>query len=143
MLKQSPNKNIVFDKKEVLNFEGDSGAYLLYSYARACSVLRKAGSNKPKTVDVYDSDELEPQEFALVKKLSQFPEVFFNSYKTLNPSLIANYSYQLSQIFSEFYHSCPILNSKQNAFRISLTEAFKQVLGNCLNLLGIEILEKM
>ncbi len=139
MLKQGPNKNIIFKKENALNFQGDTGPYLLYSYARASSILKKS-KLKNKQFQIFN---LKPKEFELIKKLSQFPEVVLNSYKNLNPSVIANYSYQLAQIFNEFYHACPVINSQQESFRLALMEAFRQILKNSLSLLGIDVLEKM
>ena len=140
MLKQDSRKVIVFDKKESLNFEGDTGSYLLYSYARACSIIRKA---KRKTKKDFSHSEISVQEFELLKKLSQFPDVVLDSYKTLNSSMIANYSYELAQKFNEFYHSCKVIGDKNENFRLSLVEALKYVLKNSLNLLGIETVERM
>lgn len=139
MLKQGPNKNIIFKKEDALNFQGDTGPYLLYSYARASSILKKSRL-KNKQFQIFN---LEPKEFELIKKLSQFPEVVLNSHRNLNPSVIANYSYQLAQIFNEFYHTCPVINSQQESFRLVLIEAFRQILKNSLSLLGIDVLEKM
>lgn len=139
MLKQNPNKNIIFIKQEALNFEGDTGPYLLYSYARANSILKKAGKYKSN----FFIEELEPLEIELTKKLSQFSEVVENAHKHYNPSIIANYSYTLAKIFNEFYHACPVINSKQKEFRLTLVQSFKIILGNSLNLLGIETLEEM
>ncbi|MAH03428.1 arginine--tRNA ligase [Candidatus Pacearchaeota archaeon] len=139
MLKQSSGKNIIFQKEDVLNFEGNTGAYLLYSYARASSILRKVKNKKDKSKTL----KLELKEIELIKKLSEFQDVVLNSYKNLNPSLIANYSYQLAQIFNEFYHSCQVIGSSQKTFRIKLVRSFKQVLKNSLYLLGIEIIEEM
>lgn len=137
-LKNNRVKNIVYDIKKFTSFEGDTGPYLLYSYARASSILRKT-TNKDK-FRVY---ALSPQEVALVKKLSIFPEVVSKAYRNLNPSIIANYSYQLAQLFNEFYHHCPVIGSKEEAFRLALVEAFRQVLKNSLGLLGIKVLEEM
>ena len=138
MLKQGANKDIVFKKQDALNFEGDTGPYLLYSYARANSILKKVKSNKKLSIK-----NLEQSEIKLTIKLSQFPDIALNAYHSFNPALIANYSYQLAQIFNEFYHACPVLNSEQESFRLALVKSFKQVLGNSLNLLGIETLDKM
>ena len=137
-LKNNRVKNIVYDIKKFISFEGDTGPYLLYSYARASSILRKT-TNKDK-FKVYD---LSPKEVALAKKLSVFPEVVSKAYRNLNPSIIANYSYQLSQLFNEFYQHCPVIGSKEEAFRLALVEAFRQVLKNSLGLLGIKTLEEM
>ena len=137
-LKNNRKNNIVFDINKFISFEGDTGPYLLYSYARASSILRKT-----KNQDKFKVYDLEPKELALVKKLLQFQEVVLSAYNNLNPSVIANYSYQLSQKFNEFYHACPVIGSKQEAFRLALVEAFRQILKNSLNLLGIETLEEM
>ncbi len=137
-LKNNRLNDIVFDIKKFISFEGDTGPYLQYSYARATSILKKT-QNKDK-FKVYD---LEPKEIELVKKISQFPDVVLNSYKNLSPSFIANYAYQLAKIFNEFYHACPVIGSKQESFRLALIEAFRQILKNSLRLLGIDILEEM
>ena len=139
ILKNNPNKAILFDLNEALNFEGDTGPYMLYSYARASSILRKAKKAKKQS----KLRQLEPKEIELISKLSQFQEIILNSYKNLNPSLIANYSYQLAKIFNEFYHACPVIGSPNESFRLSLVEAFRIVLKNSLSLLGIETLERM
>lgn len=139
LLKRDVKKNMIFNPKESINFEGDTGPYLLYSYARAKSILKKA---KPKKQEMYFG-ELEPKEIELIKKISQFKDIVANAYKNLNPSLIANYSYQLAQIFNEFYHDCPVIGSDKEKFRIMLVEIFADVLKSSLNLLGIETLEEM
>jgi arginyl-tRNA synthetase len=140
MLKQSPNKNIIFTKKDALNFEGDTGPYIQYSYARASSILRKVRRKEKNRLSI---KALEQKELELIKKISQFPEIVLNAYKNLNPSLIANYSYQLAQIFNEFYHACPVIGSEQELFRLEIIKAFRIVLKNSLYLLGIDAIEKM
>ena len=143
MLKQNSGKNIIFRKEDALNFEGDTGAYLLYSYARASSIIRKASVAKKIEKENFDVDEINSEEISLIKKLSQFPEVIENSYKNLNPSLIANYSHSLAQKFNEFYHSCPVLKSEKENFRLMLVKSFICVMENALNLLGIPPIKKM
>jgi len=138
MLKQHSNNVIVFNKEEALNFEGNTGPYLLYSYARAKSILKKA-KIKPKTQKV----QLSETEKQLITKLSNFPEVVSHSYTQLSPSLIANYAFELSQLFNEFYHSSQVIGSEQEGFRLSLVSCFSQVLKNSLHLLGISTIEKM
>lgn len=138
LLKVDARRNMLFNPKKSVNFEGNTGPYILYSYARASSIMKKAPEQKK--FKVYD---LEPKETELVKKLSQFPEIVFNAYKNLNPSIIANYSYQLAQIFNEFYHACKVIGSEQEAFRLALVQSFRQVLKNSLKLLGIDTLEEM
>ncbi|VVB83914.1 Arginine--tRNA ligase [uncultured archaeon] len=140
MLKQSSNRVIIFSKEDALNFEGDSGAYILYSYARASSIIKKAGKNFKKNLE---KGKLESAEFELIKKLLQFKDIVLNSFSNRNPAAIANYSYQLSQLFNEFYHACPVINSDREDFRLSLINSFRQVLKNSLYLLGIEAIEEM
>jgi|SRR3989344_6715127 len=139
LLKIDIKKDMVFNPKESINFEGDTGSYILYSYARASSILRKLKNKKSNS----PLESLEEKEIALIKKLSDFENITLNAYKNTNPSLIANYSYQLAQIFNEFYHSCPVLNSDKESFRIELVKAFRQVLKNSLYLIGIDTLEEM
>jgi arginyl-tRNA synthetase len=140
ILKNNSNKSILFDLDESLSFEGDTGPYLLYSYARASSILKKS---KIKSKGKFQISKIENKELELCKKLSEFPEVIENSFSNLNPSHIANYSYSLAQIFNEFYHECPVINSENEKFRISLVESFRIVLKNSLNLLGISVLTEM
>lgn len=138
-LKNNRTNNIVFDIKRFVSFEGDTGPYLLYSYARANSILSKVKSKSKEII----AKSFEEKEIELIKKLSDFKKVVQDSYKNLNPSLIANYSYQLSQKFNEFYHACPVIGDEKESFRIALVSCFRQVLKNSLYLLGIETLEKM
>ncbi len=140
LLKTDIKKNMIFNPKESINFEGDTGVYLQYSYARASSILRKA---KIKPKKKFKITELKPKEIELVKKLSEFPEIVLKSYSDFNPSHIANYSYQLAKIFNEFYHKCPVINSKQEDFRIALVQSFRFVLKNSMKLLGIDVINEM
>ena len=138
MLKQDSKKNIIFDRNQAISFEGDTGPYLLYSYARASSIGRKVKSKKAvKIVDLKDV------EIRLLKKIDSFPDVVAKAYENLAPNLIANYCFELSKLFNEFYHSCPVLGSIEEGFRLKLVEAFRVTLGKGMNLLGIEVLEEM
>ena len=139
-LKNNKVNDIVFNIDKFLDFEGDTGPYLLYSYARASSILRKSKPNKNSKIKI---NSLEEKEIELIKKISEFPEIVLNAYKNLNPSVIANYSYQLAQIFSEFYHTCPVIGDEKENFRLELVKSFRQVLKNSLGLLGIETMEEM
>lgn len=138
LLKVDVRKDMVFNPGESINFEGDTGPYILYSYARASSILKKSGKRKKLAIK-----ELEKTEFDLVKKLLQFKDAVASVYNNLNPSAIATYSYQLSQLFNEFYHNCPVIGSDNENFRLELVNAFRQVLKNSLFLLGIETTERM
>lgn len=137
-LKNNKSNDIVFDLKKFVSFEGNTGPYILYSYARASSIIRKT-----KTKEKFKINNLEDKELLLVKKLLQFQEVVEDSFNKLSPALIANYVYQLSRMFNEFYHECPVIGSEEESFRIALVEAFRQITRNSMNLLGIQILEEM
>jgi len=139
LLKIDLTKNIVFNPKESLEFEGNTGPYLLYSYARASSILRKVKNAKTK-VEMFD---LSKEETALLTKLQNFPDVTKQAYVQLAPNLIANYAFELAQIFNEFYHANSVIGSREEAFRLKLIEAFRNVLKSALNLLGIQELEEM
>jgi len=140
VLKSAPAGDVNFSWEQALNFEGDSGPYIQYSYARASSIIKKVGKFNKSKIKIGD---LNKNEAMLVKKIYEFPEVVLNSQKSLNPSLIANYSFELSKIFNEFYHSCPVIGDKSEAFRLLLVDSFRTTLKNSLYLLGIEVMEEM
>ena len=141
LLKVDIKKDMLFNPEESIKFDGDTGPYIQYSYARANSILKKS-KIKNKTGN-FKIEILSPAEIELIKKLSQFKEIVLKSCETLNPSLIAHYSYQLAQIFNEFYHSCPVIGSKEEKFRLKLVKFFMQVLKNSIYLLGIDLIEEM
>lgn len=137
-LKNSRENNIVFDVDRFLASEGDTGPYLLYSYARASSIIRKVKSKAKVEIG-----ELEDSEIRLLKKIDGLGNVVRKAYENLAPNSIANYCFELAQIFNEFYHSCPVLGSEAEGFRLKLVDAFRVVLGKGLGLLGIEVVEEM
>ena len=139
MLSQDTKKVIIFDQEKALSFEGDTGPYLLYSYARANSILRKIKNKKFKL----KINDINDPEYLLVNKISKYNEVLKKSSEQFNPSLIANYSFELAKLFNEFYHSSQVLGSGREEFLINLVLAFKETMKKSLNLLGIETLEKM
>lgn len=140
LLKTNVFRDMIFDPKESLSFDGDTGPYLLYSYARANSILAKVLKSEG---DFHETVNLEDSEFALIQKIASFPELLRFAGENRNPSLVANYAFELSQIFNEFYHNCQVANSVNTNIRLKLVESFKIVLGKSLNILGIESLEKM
>ncbi len=139
MLKQDMNKVIIFDKNEAVRFEGDSGPYLLYTYARAKSILNKVSKIK-KTISIKEISESEKK---LVKELDGFTECVLKSNDSLSVSGLAHYTYNLCQTFNEFYHSSQVIGSDEEAFRIELVRAFCQVMKNVMHLLAIPLLEEM
>jgi arginyl-tRNA synthetase len=140
LLKVDIKKNMIFNPKEAISFEGDTGPYLLYSYARANSILVKSNKKPGNKIDIY---ELKEQEINLLKRLNDFSNVVGNAYESLSPSAISSYVLELTHSFNEFYQNCQVLKSEEEDFRLRLVESFKNVLGNCLDLLGIEKLDKM
>ena len=143
MLRNDNDKNIIFSWDKSLNFEGDSGPYLQYSYARASSIIKKAKKQRKKELKFDIPEELEQEEIELVKQIEKFPSIIESAEKNLSPSIIAHYSFELSQAFNTFYHNCPVLKNKEEAFRLKLVEAFRITLKNSLYLLGIEVMEEM
>jgi len=142
MLRNDNDKNITFDTEASLNFEGETGPYLQYSYARANSILKKA-KDKTETKKVKIPEKLEETEIALIKKINDFPETIENAAKHFSPSIIANYSFKLAQAFSDFYSNCKVIDSKEEAFRLKLVNAFRITIRNALDLLGIEVMNEM
>ncbi|MDR2592798.1 MAG: arginine--tRNA ligase [Chitinispirillales bacterium] len=156
LLKIDIAKNMVFDPKKAISFEGDTGPYLLYSYARASSILRKAGwrgnvgnngddNNKCRIDRSQLPESFEASEIRLLKKIAFFPEAVGFAYNRLAPSVIANYAFDLAQLFNEFYHSSQVIGSggAVEAFRVNLVSSFRSVIRVCLGLLGIEAIEEM
>lgn len=134
-------KDIVFSYDKVLNFDGETGPYCQYTYARANSVLKKAGTFDGYTVP----DNLSDDEYNLVSELAKFPETILLSAERYEPSIITRYAVDLSEAFNKFYFDCKILGEKEEIknFRLALTFATKTVLSSALSLLGIKTPEKM
>lgn len=137
-------KDISFSWDEILNFDGETGPYVQYTHARACSVLSKAD------IDTYDSFDpsliKSKEEFNLVKTLSLFPERIMEAMEELEPSIITRYLVDLAQDFNRFYHNHSILNAEDTDIkkgRIALTFATKNTLANGLKLIGLKAPERV
>ncbi|HEC65843.1 MAG TPA: arginine--tRNA ligase, partial [bacterium] len=145
-LKMSPYKYLAFDLNASLSFEGDSGPYVQYTYARAKSILRQAHSSSltaqsQRLREVLNTEE----EMSVIRLLRRFPEVVQEAGEDYSPHLIANYLFDLAQRFNSFYKKHPVLKAdkKDKEARLSLVAATAQVIKNGLYLLGIKTLEKM
>lgn len=141
MLKQDLDKKIVFDPKEAMAFDGFTGPYLLYSYARMRSILKKAGKTKPgKRLAT-----MLPVEHKLLVSLAKYPEVVFAAGQTLRVSTVPQYLFDLCKTFAEFYEQAPVLSAEPEvaASRLALVAAAAQVLENGLEMLGIEPVPEM
>jgi len=139
-MKNYRGNDVVFDVKRFLSFDGDTGPYLLYSYARAKSILRKSRYNEKKKFVIGEINENEKR---LISLIGNFPEIVEKAYNDLAPNLIANYAYELSRAFSDFYHNVKVIGSEEEQFRLRLVWAFSQTMKNALELLGIEVIEEM
>ncbi len=135
-LRVGTDQEIAFDLKESVAFDGDSGPYLLYSYARCKSVLKKAGSNGSIVADTV----LNAEERALARFLSFFPDLVADATASLSPNTVCTYLYRLASLFNVFYQKHPIVETPH---RLALTAACAQVLHNGLSLLGIATVERM
>ncbi|MFZ2201904.1 MAG: arginine--tRNA ligase [Microgenomates group bacterium] len=139
MLKQGPGKDIIFDFEGSLSFEGDSGPYLQYVFARTNSVLAKAGG-----IDrVVDEAEVNEEEMRLLRWIYRFGEVVELAAKQLAPNLLCSYLIELAQRFNTFYNKHQILGVETEKFRLGLTAVVGQVMKNGLSLLGIEAVYQM
>lgn len=141
-LKISNDKNVLFDWKSALSFDGDSCPYIQYTHARASSILKKS---EIKLSNIDYSLLKEKEEIELIKKMGEFEKVCFDAYEKLKPNLIANYVYELAKLFNEFYHKYPVLKTDEDLMkaRLGLVMAVRQVIKNSLGLLGIESPERM
>ncbi len=143
ILKVSPEKNVIFNMGQALNFEGETAPYIQYAYARISSIIRKNKNKVPSKADFSLLDKKEEAE--LIKKLSDFPNIAEKASNELRPSIIANYAYELAKQFNEYYHAHNILKEEEkikNA-RLILIICARQVLKNSMGLMGIGVLEKM
>jgi len=139
-LANSRVKDINFTWEEALNFQGNSGPYVQYTYARACSVLEKAGGYT-KNISITNNLERE-----IIKLLSQFPEKVLVAEREYEPSVICRYLLDICAAFNRFYHDCPILKAESETIknsRLALCEAVKYTVGNGLWLIGLEKTSKV
>lgn len=142
MLKQDKDKRIVFDIDEALSFEGFTGPYLLYTFARIQSLLKKATVKSVAAADRL----VDPREHVLLHALSQYPNQVFALSETFEFSQMAQYLFDLAKKYSEFYNMVSILGAEDEvlvAQRLGLSEAVARVLQNGLTLMGIEVVEAM
>ena len=142
ILKVDPKKNMTFDPAESVDFNGNTGPFIQYTYARIRSVLRKGEDTRKSVGDL----ELNEKEVSLIRMMHEFPEIINEASNTLNPSLIANFLYELAKEFNQFYHDYSILSADHQEL-VSLRLLLVQVIGNIIitgmDLLGIEVPERM
>ncbi len=145
LLKVDPRKNITFNPKESIDFNGNTGPFIQYTYARIRSVLRKAadeGLTEVSYAEVVPGEK----EIELIQALSDFPTVVRNAGINYSPALIANYVYDLVKVYNQFYHDCSILKEDDPAkrsLRLELSRQTARVIQTGMQLLGIKVPERM
>lgn len=136
-------KNVDFKWEEVLSFEGATGPYVQYTYARAKSILRKSGYAEVSKVNY--THLTDDASYALVKALAGYEEAVLGAAERYEPSVVARYIISVASAFNKFYHECPILNAteEEKQARLALVDAVQKVLQDACNLLGMECPEEM
>ena len=143
ILKVDPKKRILFNPEESVDFAGNTGPFIQYTYARIQSILRKADFDLTVTSNIL---ELHEKEKELVKQLELFPEVIQNAAQNHSPALIANFTYELVREYNSFYQAVSILGEtdlKKKTFRVQLSKKVADVIADSFSLLGINVPERM
>lgn len=146
ILKVDPRKSMLFNPEESIDFNGNTGPFIQYTYARIQSVLRKAADRGIKVPSRSPLIDANPKEVELLKIINRFPYVVKESGDNHSPAIIANYIYELVKGFNQFYHDYSILNEtdeQKRAFRIVLSKTVGKTIKNGFSLLGIEVPERM
>ena len=146
MLKVDARKNMLFNPKESIDFNGNTGPFIQYTYARTRSIERKAAEAGIAVEGAASPATISEKECSLIRMLNEFPSVVRQAGTDYSPSGIANYAYELAKEYNQFYHDFSILreeNAKAKAFRILLTRNVGKVIKTAMNLLGIEVPERM
>ena len=146
ILKVDPRKNMTFNPKESIDFNGNTGSFIQYTHARICSVLRKAAEQGISLAELNKDIELKEKEVSLIQALAAFPAVVAQAGKEYSPSLIANYTYDLVKEYNQFYHDFSILkdeNADLKNMRLVLSANVAKVIKSAMSLLGIKVPSKM
>jgi arginyl-tRNA synthetase len=149
LLKVEPKKEIMFDPKETIDFQGHTGPFIQYSYARIQSVLRKFKAQFKELEPDIEAEKYEdplPQERELIMENAKLPKAIEDAADQYAPSIIVNYSYQLAKLYNQFYAEVPILNADETVetgFRLQLSKLTAQTISQAMELLGIDLPERM
>jgi arginyl-tRNA synthetase len=144
LLKVDPRKRLLFDPNESVDFDGHTGPFIQYTHARIRSVLRKAGDINASEAKLYLSPVKEERDVVVL--LIQFPDMIRQSAEAYSPAIIANYVYELAKTYNKFYHEISILSAENESakqFRLQLSDAAGKVIHKGMELLGIEVPERM
>ncbi|SIS84735.1 arginyl-tRNA synthetase [Zobellia uliginosa] len=146
ILKVDPKKRILFDPEESVDFQGNTGPFIQYTYARIQSILRKADFDTNADVAMGDIDGLHNKEKELIKQLQLYPETVQLAAENYSPALIANYTYDLVKEFNSFYQQVSILgesDAQKKLLRVQLSKKVSEVIASAFGLLGIDVPERM
>ena len=148
IIKVDPKKTMLFDPKESIDFNGNTGPFIQYTHARICSILRKAAEQgiRYDVSSIPDDVVLSPKEVRLVKLLSAYPQKVAEAAQALSPALIANYAYDLAKEFNQYYHETPVLKEENASLlktRLVLIDTLSSVLRKGMGILGIELPDRM
>ncbi|MGV1012648.1 MAG: arginine--tRNA ligase [Flavobacterium sp.] len=146
MLKVDPKKSMMFNPEESVDFAGNTGPFIQYTYARIQSILRKADFDFISVVTNAGEETLHPKEKELLKQVALFPEVIQDAARNHSPALIANYTYELVKEYNSFYQTVSILgeeNQTKKVFRVQLSQKVSDTIKLAFQLLGIEVPERM
>ena len=143
ILKVDPKKSMMFNPEESVDFAGNTGPFIQYTYARIQSILRKANFDFviPSTIETLHSKEKE-----LIKQIELYPEVIQDAAKNHSPALVANYTYDLVKEYNSFYQTVSILGEEDTTkkiFRVQLSKKVADTIKSAFKLLGIEVPERM
>ena len=143
LLKVDPKKNMLFNPKESIDFNGNTGPFIQYTYARINSVIRKAGDFNPEATPKAEPNQ---KESTLVQKVADFPSVVAEAGRNYSPAVIANYAYDLAKEYNQFYHDYSILreeNKEVRDLRLLISYVVARTLKSAMALLGIEMPERL
>ena len=146
ILKVDPRKNMLFNPEESIDFNGNTGPFIQYTYARIQSVLRKAGEHIDSRLSNPESTTLSEKELTLIQRLVDYPAAVRQAGDEFSPAVIANYAYALACDFNSFYHDHSILNEadiEKRALRLLLSQTVAKVIKSAMALLGIEVPNRM
>lgn len=148
ILKVDPKKTMLFDPKESIDFNGNTGPFIQYTHARICSILRKADQSGVAhgAEDLSSSVQMNAKEIRITKLLSSYPDKVAEAAQAHSPALLANFAYELAKEFNQYYHDTPILKAEESdvlTMRLILIENLAAVLRRAMGILGIELPYKM
>ncbi|WP_375240046.1 arginine--tRNA ligase [Aurantibacter sp.] len=147
ILKVDPKKRILFDPKESIDFQGNTGPFIQYTYARIQSILRKSEINPDVLSSTVDTSQpLHEKEQELIKQLQLFPEVIQDAATKHSPALVANYTYDLVKLYNSFFQNVQILGDTpeiEKVFRVQISQVVANTIKNAFSVLGISVPERM